>query len=160
VKREGGKGSGGADVEVGDLGEVLDFIRLLWAVDHGLQSLSKRMKNEMGVTGPQRFTLRLIGRKPGVSAGTLASILHLDPSTLTGVLHRLEERGSIKRSQDPADRRRALFSLTPRGRALDVVKTRTVESAVRRALASVSPAQLESSRAVLAALVRELGAGD
>ena len=143
-----------------DLGEVLDFMRLLWAVDHGLQSLSKRMKGELGVTGPQRFTLRMIGRKPGISAGALAAVLHLDPSTLTGVLHRLEERGSIKRSNDPKDRRRALFSLTPRGRTIDVAKTRTVESAVRRALASVSPAQLESSRVVLAALVRELESGE
>jgi MarR family transcriptional regulator, organic hydroperoxide resistance regulator len=134
-------------------------MRLLWAVDHGLQSLSKRMKGELGVTGPQRFTLRMIGRKPGISAGALASVLHLDPSTLTGVLHRLEERGSIKRSADPADRRRALFYLTPRGRSIDVVKTRTVESAVRRALASVAPGQVESSRAVLAALIRELEEG-
>lgn len=139
-----------------ELGEVLDFMRLLWAVDHGLQSLSKKMKGEMGITGPQRFTLRMIGRKPGISAGALASLLHLDPSTLTGVLQRLEDRGSIKRVVDPKDRRRALFALTPRGRTLDVVKTRTVEAAVRRALGSVSPAQLEGTRVLLAALVREL----
>ena len=139
-----------------DLGEVLDFMQLVWAVDHGLQSLSKRMKTEMGVTGPQRFTLRMIGRKPGISAGALASLLRLDPSTLTGVLQRLERDGAIKRVSDPQDRRRALFALTPRGRTLDGAKTRTVEAAVRRALASVSRAQLQSARVVMAALVREL----
>lgn len=143
-----------------DLGEVLDFMRLVWAVDHGLQSLSKKMKSEMGVTGPQRFTLRMIGRRPGISAGALASMLHLDPSTLTGVLQRLERDGAIKRVADPQDRRRALFALTTRGRTLDVAKTRTVEAAVRRALASVSRAQLESARVVMSALVRELEDGE
>ncbi len=139
-----------------DLGEILEFMRLLWAVDHGLQSLSKRMKSEMGVTGPQRFTLRMIGRRPGVSAGALASLLHLDPSTLTGVLQRLEKRGAIKRVADPQDRRRALFALTPKGRSLDGAKTRTVEAAVRRALASMTADKIESARGVLASLVREL----
>lgn len=143
-----------------ELGEILDFIRLVWAIDHGLQSLSKRMKREMGVTGPQRFTLRMIGRKPGISAGALASMLHLDPSTLTGVLQRLERRGVIKRLADPQDRRRALFGLTQRGRTLDVQKTRTVEAAVRRALVSVSPGQVEGARVVMAALVRELEADE
>lgn len=140
------------------LGDVLDFMRLLWAVDHGLQSRSKRMKRELGVTGPQRFALRIIGRKPGISAGALASVLHLDPSTLTGVLQRLEASGAIKRVVDRRDGRRAVLSLTARGRALDGVKTRTVESAVRRALASVSKRDVATSRGLLTALVRELDA--
>ena len=135
-------------------------MRFLWAVDHGLQSMSKRMKNEMGITGPQRFALRMVGRFPGISAGALADMLHLDPSTLTGVLQRLEQRGAIKRVSDPDDRRRALFGLTPKGRSLDIVKTRTVEAAVRRAFAKMQPGEVESARKVLTALVRELEADE
>lgn len=154
--RGAGGGSGGEDV---DLGEVLEFIRLLWRVDHGLQSISKRMKGELGVTGPQRFALRMIGRKPGISAGALAEMLHLDPSTLTGVLQRLERRGAVKRVADRADRRRSLFELTPRGKTLDGgVKTRTVEVAVRRALASVDASDVECAKKLIGALVRELEA--
>ena len=145
---------------VEDMGEVLEFMRLVWAVDHGLQSVSKRMKQELGVTGPQRFTLRMIGRTPGISAGALAAALHLDPSTLTGVLQRLEKRGAIKRVEDPEDRRRALFALTPRGRTLDATKTRTVEAALRRALASVEDIDVAGARRVLEALVRELEADE
>ena len=72
------------------LGEQLEFMRLLWAIDHGLQTRSKRMAAALGVTGPQRLVIRIVGRFPGVSAGQLARILHLDPSTLTGILRRLE----------------------------------------------------------------------
>ena len=63
-------------------------MRLLWAVDHGLQTRSKRMAVGLGITGPQRLVLRIVGRFPGISAGQLSRILHLDPSTLTGILRR------------------------------------------------------------------------
>src|SRR5678816_1894070 len=105
--------------EVPGLGNVLDFMRVLWAVDHGLEAASKRMEARVGVTGPQRFVIRMVGRFPGVSAGRLAEILHLHPSTLTGILKRLETRGLIARHVDPSDGRRALFELTPRGARLD-----------------------------------------
>jgi MarR family transcriptional regulator, organic hydroperoxide resistance regulator len=38
------------------------------------------------------------------------------PSTLTGVLDRLERRGLIARTPNPADRRSVLVELTPSGR--------------------------------------------
>jgi DNA-binding MarR family transcriptional regulator len=64
-------------------------MQLLWAVVHELEITSKRMTGEIGVTGPQRLVLRVVGLFPGLSAGELATILHLHPSTLTGVLQRL-----------------------------------------------------------------------
>ena len=112
-------------------------MKLLWAVDHGLQSTSKRMEAKMGVTGPQRLVIRIVGRYPGISAGQLAEIMQLHPSTLTGVLKRLQERGIIERRVDPKDGRRALLGLTARGRELDSLRTGTVEAAVRQALKSV-----------------------
>src|SRR2546429_8830458 len=118
------------------LGAVLDFLRLLWAVDHALQSASKRMESNFGMTGPQRLVMRIVGRFPGIAAGRVAEILHVHPSTLTGILKRLESRGLLQRRTDPRDARRALFMLTPKGRKLDTVRTGIVEQAVRRALAA------------------------
>ena len=43
------------------LGRVLEFMRVLWAVDHALQSTSKWMEVRLGVTGPQRLVIRMIG---------------------------------------------------------------------------------------------------
>src|SRR5438105_14211859 len=116
------------------LGPILEFMKLLWAVDHGLQSASKRMEATFGITGPQRLVVRIVGRFPGISAGALAEVLHVHPSTLTGVLRRLETRGMLLRRADPKDARRALFGLTPRGRKMDTLRTGTVEQAVRRVL--------------------------
>ncbi|XYI03391.1 MarR family winged helix-turn-helix transcriptional regulator [Sorangium sp. So ce1128] len=138
------------------LGEVLDFMKLLWAVDHGLQSTSKRMEAKMGVTGPQRLVIRIVGRYPGISAGQLAEIMQLHPSTLTGVLKRLQERGIIERRVDPNDARRALLGLTARGRELDSLRTGTVEAAVRQALKAMPRRKLEAAQDVLAAVAEAL----
>ncbi len=140
------------------LGPVLDFMRLLWSVDHRLQSTSKRMEVRLGVTGPQRLVVRIVGRYPDISAGELAGVLHIHPSTLTGILRRLEQRGTILRSPDPADGRRALFKLSPTGEQIDRSQEGTVESAVSRALATVTPDQIAATRVVLNALSLQLDA--
>jgi DNA-binding MarR family transcriptional regulator len=139
-------------------------MRWLWAVDHGLQSLSKRMRTTVGVTGPQRLVVRMLGQSPGLSAGELATVLHLHRSTLTGVLRRLERLGIVARATSSGDRRRAVLRLTTAGRALDRERTGTVESAVRAALQRVSPdavvATVEVLSKVAAELRRSAGDGD
>ncbi len=142
------------------LGEVLEFMRLLWAVDHGLQSTSKRMESTLGLTGPQRLVLRLVGRFPGITAGRLAQIMHVHPSTLTGVLKRMEKRSLLERKSDPLDGRKALFALTETGRSLDVPAVGTVESAVERVLSRLSRDRLVAAQEALMALAEELGGAE
>jgi DNA-binding MarR family transcriptional regulator len=131
-------------------------MRALWAVDHQLQSASKRLEVSAGVTEPQRMVIRLVGRFPGISAGQVSELLHLHPSTLTGILKRLERSGLVMRRPDPADGRRALLVLSARGRAIDAVRGGTVEAGVRRALARLSPRAVTVAREVLEALSDEL----
>ena len=142
------------------LGVALDFMRLLWAVDHGLQRRSKRMEVELGVTGMQRIVIRLIGRYPEIAAGRLAELVHVHPSTLTGVLRRLVDRGFAARERDPQDARRTKFSLLPPGQAIDATQAGTVEAAVRRALARLPPESIDAARTVLAAVAEELARSD
>lgn len=146
----------GGDPEAPSLGPVLDFLRLLWEVDHALQMRSKRVAKELGVTGPQCLVLRMLGRFPGLPAGELARLLHLHPSTLTGILKRLERGGWIRRRGDPRDRRRALFGLTPRGRGLDRADPVTIEAAVLAALRDSKAAEVFAARVLLQGLAREL----
>lgn len=146
----------GKDAEA-PLGDVLEFMRLLWAVDHQLRSTSKRMESTLGLTGPQRLVLRLVGRFPGISAGRLAEILYVHPSTLTGVLKRLEKRNHIKRQADPRDGRKAVFCLTDASHVLNHPSAGTVEAAVQRVLSRLQKACLMDSQDVLGALAEELG---
>ena len=138
------------------LGRVLRFMRTLWSLDHRLDRYSKRMQKALGVTGPQRLVVRIAGRRPGLSAGELADVLHMDPSTLTGVLKRLDQQGLLERRPDAADRRRVLLFLTPRGRELDSLRGGTVEAVVRRTVGRLKPADLDAAERVLEAIGAEL----
>jgi DNA-binding MarR family transcriptional regulator len=138
------------------LGEVLEFMRLLWALDHGLQANSKRMETAFGVTGPQRLVIRLVGQRPGISAGELATLLHVHPSTLTGVLGRLEDRGAVVRKVDASDKRRALLGLTAKGQKLDKLRIGTVEARVRSLLGRTPAPRIRAAREVIAALAKSL----
>jgi len=154
------RGQSAAAREPSALGVALDFMRLLWAVDHGLQRRSKRMEVELGVTGMQRIVIRLIGRYPEIAAGRLADLVHVHPSTLTGVLRRLVDRGFVHRERDPEDARRSKFVLLPPGEQIDAQQAGTVEAAVRRALARIPPESVDAARTVLAALAEELARSD
>lgn len=138
------------------LDPVLDFMRLLWSIEHGLQRMSKRMEAELGITGPQRLVLRVVGRFPDLSAGDLAHIVRLHPSTITGILQRLVSRGLVERTRDPRDSRRARLRLN--ARAVDYTRTApgTVERAVTQALKRVGASNVRAARTVLAEVARRL----
>lgn len=116
-------------------GETLRFMQEMWNLSHALDVRSKRMSKKLGVTGPQRLVVRVIGQKPEMTASEIAATLGLHPSTLSGVLSRLEKLSMIERKIDAADRRRARFTLTAGGRKIDSLRKGTVEAAVRRSLA-------------------------
>jgi len=128
----------------------------LWDLVHALAVRSKRMGKTLGVTGPQRLVIRVVGQTPDVTASEIAAILGLHPSTLTGVLARLERQRLLQRRIDPADRRRLRFQLTPAGRQIDRERKGTVEAAVRRALGRADPAQMAHTVAMIELLIAEL----
>ncbi len=140
-----------------DLEPALAFLRELWALNHALESTSKRMYDRMGITAQQRMVLRFVGKFPHVSAVELAVMLHVEKSTLSLALKRLEERGLVARRRDARDARKAHVVLTARGRRFDVPTVGTVERAVERALAATRPRDIETIRTFLQLLVRMLG---
>lgn len=140
--------------------EPLRFMKGLWGLVHALDVRSKRMYREIGVTGPQRLVLRIIGSHPGSSAGEIASVLEIHASTLSGILARLEAGGMIARKADPADGRRFIFRLTAAGRRIDVQRRGTVESAVKRVLARTPPGAASRCADVLRLLAVELQRDD
>lgn len=138
------------------LGNVLEFMRVIWQLDHALHRTSKRMASHLGVTGPQRLVIRIVGRFPDIPAGRLAVLLHLHPSTLTGILKRLERQGFLRRRADPDDARRSLLALTEKGKTINVDAGGSVEACVARALRRTSPQKLAAARAVLAEIATRL----
>jgi DNA-binding MarR family transcriptional regulator len=142
----------------GDLEPALSFLRELWALDHALGSTSKKMHDRMGITAQQRMVLRFIGKYPGLTAAELSEMLHLEPSTLSLALRRMEARGLLQRTADREDGRKTILSLTKRGRRFDRPTVGTVERAVQQTLDATTARDVAIVRRFLQRLVRSLEA--
>lgn len=142
--------------QLGQGSSVLEFLRLLWAIDHALQKHSRRMTRELGVTGVQRLAIRVLGRYPEMTAGQLAGLLHLHPSTVTGIVQRLQRGGFVLRRVDPSDHRRCRLALTARGRAIDARRGGTVEAELEAALQKIDRASLVTAQRVLTGIGEQL----
>jgi MarR family transcriptional regulator, organic hydroperoxide resistance regulator len=131
-------------------------MRVLWELVHTLDRASKHMNRDLGITGPQRLALRVIGLFPEISAGQLAQILHIHPSTLTGILQRLIDQRLVERAAASSDRRRAQLRLTARGRQIDRLNTGTVEAAVRSVVRRSSARNRDAAQRLITSLSSEL----
>jgi DNA-binding MarR family transcriptional regulator len=140
--------------------ETLQLMRLLWDLTHAMNVRSKKMARALGVTGPQRIVLRVIGQMPGCSATDIATALNMHPSTLTGILARLTRQRLIERKVDSEDRRRARLVLTANGKRVDRVRSGTAEAAVRRALAKADARAVDSTRSLVELMIAELDRED
>lgn len=138
------------------LDPTLDFMRLLWSIEHRLQSTSKRMESSLGITGPQRLVLKVVAQRPGISATDLAHIVRLHPSTITGILQRLADKGLLLRAKDPVDGRRVRLRVQPPARRFTNRTKGTVESAVEQVLARASATSVRGAREILSAIATAL----
>ena len=135
---------------------VLEFIRRMWAVDHELQRVSKRMVSRIGLTAPQRLAVRFIGLHTGLTSGGLAALLHVHAGTVTGIVRRLETLGLVEQTRSAEDSRRRHLTLTRKGQRVNRHRKGTVEAAVRRVAAMVSPGELAAAARVMDVLAQNL----
>jgi len=139
-----------------DADDVLRFMRLIWAIDHELERVSKRMETSHGVTVAQRMTLLLIGRNPDASASELAGLMHVHAGTMSGILKRLEASRLIARRSYAGDARRHALVLTPKGAAVNRQRRGTLESTVRALLHAHTATEVAASERLLSALADRL----
>jgi DNA-binding MarR family transcriptional regulator len=79
---------------------------------------SRHLLREYEITGPQLITLLTVKEYELVTVSAIARHIYLSPSTVIGILDRLEAKGLIRRDRDLKDRRLVHVSLTEQGKAL------------------------------------------
>ena len=93
------------------------LIHLVLTAAQSLQTHLNRALKDSGVlvTTAQSGLLFLLKEQDGQSMTELSRVFHLDNSTVTGLIDRMEKAGLVKRRPDPADRRKQLIHITPLG---------------------------------------------
>jgi DNA-binding MarR family transcriptional regulator len=94
---------------------VLNGIRRL---DRGLRVAARQVERDTGLSAAQLFVLEQLRIEAPLSVNELAERTVTDRSSVSVVVDRLAEARLVRRTPDPADRRRAQVRLTPKGRAI------------------------------------------
>jgi DNA-binding MarR family transcriptional regulator len=97
-----------------------------WSIDEGIVVALRRISQaidthsrflwqEHGITAPQLGALRLLQRRGPMTPGDLAGALHVSPATMVGITQRLQQKGLITRERQTTDRRSVSLSISERG---------------------------------------------
>jgi DNA-binding MarR family transcriptional regulator len=105
---------------------------------------------EIGYTLRHGSTLITLADRGRIGQQALCAAVGVDPSVLVGILNDLESAELVERRRDPADRRRHIVAITPKGEQA-VADVRTALAAVERDLfADLDDADLTRLRGLLA----------
>ena len=120
--------------------EVMQNLR---RIVKALQEYSSSVEKQFGLTGPQLWALWELNRRGPMSLKALAERMHLDPSTVTGVVDRLHRKNLVSREADPEDRRRVVLDLTKEGRTTVKSAPHPAQGQLLHALSVMEASQVE-----------------
>lgn len=97
---------------------VSGTMKSLRRIMKSFQDYSQRVLSHFGVTGPQLWVLKTLAQDGDLALGHLSKRMSVNPSTITGVVDRLEKKGYVIRIRNQKDRRLVKVQLTPAGMEL------------------------------------------
>lgn len=90
-----------------------------------------------------------LGSPGGMKMSELGRYIGLEPSTMTGLIDRMERDGLVYREDDPDDRRSQLVCISDKGMRARKDVLVAIKTALRGAFAGVDEAELEQCRRIL-----------
>ena len=95
------------------ISEIMQSLRRIFKA---IQDYSQEVSQKFGITGPQLWALKTISTSGRLPLGQLSKMMYLHPSTITGVVDRLEKKGHVVRDRVHKDRRIVMVKLTTKGK--------------------------------------------
>jgi DNA-binding MarR family transcriptional regulator len=96
----------------------LRILQSLRQIIRAIEIHSHKLVQDYQITGPQLNCLLALQEHESLTPTALAHIVYLSPSTIVGIVDRLEEKGLVDRSRSSKDRRQVLITITAAGREL------------------------------------------
>ncbi len=118
--------------------DVLDGIR---RIVQSLRESSRASEQLTGLSAAQSFVLTRLAEEDALSVNELAARTYTHQSSVSEVVARLVRRRLVVQRPDPADRRRRLLTLTPRGRQALAGAPATAQERLVAAVVEMAPSR-------------------
>jgi len=123
------------------ISEIMQSLRRIFKAIH---NYSFEISDKFGITGPQLWALKTISKNESLPLGELSQKMYLRPSTITGLVDRLEKKGYVLRDRDQKDRRVVKIVLTSKGKGLAKRGPNPIQGKMIYGLRSLSGRELRS----------------
>jgi len=123
------------------ISEIMQSLRRIFKA---IQDYSSEVSDKFGITGPQLWALNTISENEGLPLGELSKKMYLRPSTITGLVDRLEKKGYVVRNRDQRDRRVVNILLTSKGKRLAKKGPNPIQGKMIYGLRSLNRGELRS----------------
>ena len=120
---------------------------------------SKKLEHSHKITGPQLGCLAAIKENGPLTTTKLAQAVYLSPSTIVGIVYRLEEKNLVIRHRGNKDRRQVYVCLTEAGEKLLDRAPSALQNTLADALKSLPQLEQVSITLALEKIVRLMEAG-
>ena len=97
---------------------IAEIMQSLRRIFKAIQDYFQEICKKYGITGPQLWALKTVAANGSLSLGELSKKMYLHPSTISGVVDRLEKKGFVVRDRGQEDRRVVKVQLTPQGKRI------------------------------------------
>jgi DNA-binding MarR family transcriptional regulator len=112
----------------------LKVLQALRKIIRGIDIHSKKLVSSHDITAPQLICLITIVEGGALALKHVAERVYLSPSTVVGIIDRLESKGLVLRSRDTRDRRLVNVTATAAGRELVKNAPSPLQDSLARAL--------------------------
>ncbi|MQA09762.1 MAG: MarR family transcriptional regulator [Pseudonocardiaceae bacterium] len=138
--------------------KTAELAEALVRLTHLVQQVFNEVARQHDLTPQQVQLLCLVADGP-VGMGELTRSLHLEKSSLTGLVDRVERRGLVARARDSHDRRACQIQLTGEGKRLAIESHHDVTGRLEALASELPPAERTRLTSAIARMVAADAAG-
>ena len=142
--------------------QYLEILVKLRKIIRSINLESKKIQKEFGISIPQLLVLQYLSEQQDYRASSkdIKNYINLNASTVSGIVHRLEDKGLVARLPNITDKRGVYITLTAKGADLLKTSPTTLQEKMSKRLKSLSPKQIEDLDSSIEILTRLMDAED
>jgi DNA-binding MarR family transcriptional regulator len=142
--------------------QYLEILVKLRKIIRSINLESKKIQKEFGISIPQLLILQYLSEQEDYRAPAkdIKNYINLNASTVSGIVHRLEEKGLVARLPNIKDKRGMYVTLTAKGAELLKKSPTTLQEKMSKRLQALSPEQINELNKNIDILTRLMDAED